>query len=74
MRLVVKEYSKKFALCQNESRTDNVRSRHHQLFLGNCYACNNFGHTTRNCKLKAPIEKGITSQTFSIIKMLLEEI
>ena len=51
MRLVVKEYNKKFALSQNESRTNNVPSRHHQLFLGNCYACNNFGHIARSCKI-----------------------
>ena len=43
--------------------TDNVSSRHQQLFLGNCYACNNFGHIARNCKLMVPIRKGITSQS-----------
>ena len=63
MRQDVKEYSKKISLSQNESRTDNVPSRHQQFFLGSCYVCNNFGHIARNCKLMAPIEKGITSQS-----------
>ena len=49
-------------------------SKHQQLFLGNCYACNNFGHIARNCKLMVPIGKGITSQFLSIIRMLLEAI
>ena len=40
-----------------------VTSKHQQLFLGNCYTCNNFGHMARNCKLKTPVEKGITSHT-----------
>ena len=40
-----------------------MTSRHQQLFLGNCYTCNNFGHIARNCKLNAPMEKGITSHT-----------
>ena len=40
-----------------------VTSKHRQLFLGNCYTCNNFGHMARNCKLKTPVEKGITSHT-----------
>ena len=43
MRLFVKEYNKKLDLSQNKSRTDNVPSIHQQLFLGNCYTCNNFG-------------------------------
>ena len=42
---------------------ENVPSRHQQPFLGNCYACNNFGHIARNCKLVVPIWKGITSQS-----------
>ena len=63
MRPVVKEYSQKISLSQNESRTDNVPSKHQQLFLGNCYACNNFGHIARNCKLMIPIGKDITSQS-----------
>ena len=63
MRPFVKEYNKKNSLSQNESRTDNVPSRHQQLFLGNCYAYNNFGHIARNCKLMVPIGKGITSQS-----------
>ena len=37
-----------------------VTSKHQQLFLANCYTCNNFGHMYRNCKLKTPVEKGIT--------------
>ena len=41
-----------------------MTSKHQQLFLGNCYTCNNFGHMTRNCKLKTHVEKGITSHTF----------
>ena len=41
-----------------------MTSRHQQLFLGICYTCNNFGDITRNCKLKAHVEKGITSQTY----------
>ena len=45
------------------SRTNNVSSGHEQLFLGNWYACNNFGHIARNCKLMVPIGKCITSQT-----------
>ena len=40
-----------------------MTSKHRQLFLGNCYICNNFGHMARNCKLVVPIEKGITPQT-----------
>ena len=40
-----------------------VTSKHQQLFLGNCYTCNNFGHMARNCKLMVPIEKGISPQT-----------
>ena len=32
-------------------------------FWGNCYACNNFGHIARNCKLLVPIGKYITSQS-----------
>ena len=40
-----------------------VIGKHQQLFLGNCYTCNNFGHMARNCKLKTPVEKGITSHT-----------
>ena len=43
----------------------SMTSKHHKLFLGNCYTCNNFGHIARNCKLKAPVEKGITSHTYS---------
>ena len=39
-----------------------MKSRHQQLFLGNCCTCNNFGHIARNCKLMAPVEKGIKSQ------------
>ena len=39
-----------------------MTSRHQQLFLENCYTCNNFGHIARNCKLMVPIEKGSTSQ------------
>ena len=42
-----------------------MTSRHQKLFLGNCYTCNNFGHIARNCKLKAPLEKGIISHTYS---------
>ena len=41
-----------------------MTSRHQQLFSGICYTCNNFGHIARNCKLKAPVEKGITSHTY----------
>ena len=41
-----------------------VTSKHQQLFLGNCYTCNNFGHMGINCKLKPLVEKGITSHTF----------
>ena len=63
MRPVVKEYSQKFSLSQNESRTDNVPSRHQQLFVGKCYSCNNFEHIARNCKLMIPIGKGIKSQS-----------
>ena len=63
MRSVVKEYSQNFSLPQNKSRINNVPSRHQQLFLGNCYACNNFGHIDRKCKLMVPIGKGITSQS-----------
>ena len=59
MRPIVKEYSQKFALSQNENMIDNVPSRHQQLFLGNCYTCNNFGHIARNCKPRVPIGKGI---------------
>ena len=62
MKPVVKEYSQKFSLSQNESRTDNVPRRHQQLFLGKCYTYNNFGHISINCKLMVPIGKGITSQ------------
>ena len=40
-----------------------MTSIHQQLFLRNCYTCNNFGHMARNCKLMVPIEKGITPQT-----------
>ena len=40
-----------------------MTSRHQRLFLGNCYTYNNFGHIVRNCNLKAPVEKGITSHT-----------
>ena len=40
-----------------------VTSKHQQLFLGNYYICNNFGHMARNCKLKIHVEKGITSHT-----------
>ena len=40
-----------------------VTSKHQQLFLGNCYTCNNFVHMDRNCKLKNPVEKCITSHT-----------
>ena len=49
MRPVVKEYSQKISLPQNKSRINNVTNRHQQLFLGNCYTCNNFGHIARNC-------------------------
>ena len=62
MRPVVKEYSKKISLFQNESGKNNVPSSHQQLFLGNCYACKNFWHIAINCKLMVPIGKGITSQ------------
>ena len=41
-----------------------MTSRHQQIFLGNCYTCNNFGHMARNCKLMVPIEKGITPQNY----------
>ena len=41
----------------------SMTSKHHQLFLGNCHTCNNFGHIARNCKLKTHVEKGITSHT-----------
>ena len=41
-----------------------VIRKHQQLFLGNCYTCNNFGHMARNCKLKTHVEKGITSHIF----------
>ena len=62
MRPFVKEYNKKNSLSQNESMEDNVPSRHQQLLLGNYYACKNFGHIARNCKLTVPIGKGITPQ------------
>ena len=71
MRPVVKEYSKKFALSQNKSMINNVPSRHQQLFLGNCYACNNFGHIARNCKLMVPIRKEITSQSLVYKKKVI---
>ena len=41
-----------------------VTSKHQQQFLGNCYTFNNFGHMARNCKIKTPMEKGITSHTY----------
>ena len=41
-----------------------VTSKHQQLFLGNCYTCNNFGHMDRIRKLNTPVEKGIISHTF----------
>ena len=63
MRPVVNEYYQRISLSQNESRTDNVPSRHQQLFLGNCYAYDNFGHIARNCKIMVPIGKGIISQS-----------
>ena len=47
-----------------------VTSRHQQLFLGNCYTCNNFRHMARNCKLKTSMEKGITSHTTLYKKIL----
>ena len=50
MRPVVKEYSQKIAPSQNESRTYNVPRRHQQLFLGNFYVCNNFGHKAMECE------------------------
>ena len=40
-----------------------MASRHQQLFLGNFYTCNNFGHIARNSKLMVPTEKCITPQT-----------
>ena len=40
-----------------------MTSKHQQLFLGNCYTCNNFGHMVRNCKLKNLVEKGIASHS-----------
>ena len=62
MRPVIKEYNIKFSLSQNERRTDNVPNKHQKLYLGNCYACNNFGHIARNSKLVVPIWKWVTSQ------------
>ena len=66
MSQIKREESKKYA--SPLQRTDMnpkrpVTSKHQQLFLGNCYTGNNFGHTTRNCKLKTALDKGITSHT-----------
>ena len=60
---LVKEYSQTFSLPQNKSRINNVPSKHQQLFLGNCYACNNFGHIDINCKQIVPIGKDITLES-----------
>ena len=66
-RLIKKEESKKSVpLLQKIVMIPRGRmtSRHQQLFLGNCYTYNNFGHIARNCKLMVPIEKGNTSQSY----------
>ena len=47
-----------------------VTSKHQQLFLGNCYTWNNFGHMDRNCKLKTLVEKGLHHILLSIRKIL----
>ena len=66
MSQIKREESKKSA--SPLQRTDMMPKRpvinkHQELFLGNWYTCNNFGHIDRNCKLMVPIEKGITQQT-----------
>ena len=64
MSQIKREESKKYAsLLQRKYMMLKipVTSKHQQLLLGNCYTCNNFVHMDRNCKLKNPVEKCITS-------------
>ena len=51
---VEKGDSKKFDCFQNERRTNKIPRRpvtniNLQVFLGNCYVCNNFGHKAFDC-------------------------
>ena len=67
MSQIKKEESKKFSSPLQRTYMMPkipVASKHQPLFLGKCYTCNNFGQMARNCKLKTPVEKGITSHTF----------
>ena len=53
---IKKEESKKYDSFQNERRTNKMPRRpvtniNIQLFLGNCYVCNNFGHKAFDCRM-----------------------
>ena len=53
---VKKGHNKKFDSFQNERRKNkllrrSMTNKNMQLFLGNCYVCNNFGHKAFDCRM-----------------------
>ena len=54
-----KEGSKKVGLISQDKNRNNTTSRrpnrYLQIFLGQCYSCNNFGHKALNCRTKTKV-------------------
>ena len=56
-----REGSKKVGLISQDKNRNNIApkrpNRYLQIFLGHCYACNNFGHKALNCRTERKVSE-----------------